>query len=81
MDYTLAFSEQRLKDDRIFFDIMASRLRPAVLLQTKQADLIRMLSNIRQIEDNKWYVHPGKFNERRSNKPERIDPKRDNYMP
>lgn len=80
MDYQMAFKENDIKDD-VFFDVMASKLRSGVVAFKTQAELIRALSTMTQIRPNKWYVEPGKLNERHGHPRKLIDRRRDNYKP
>ena len=80
IDYSTELHKHGI-EDKIFYDVLQSRLRPGVLSFRTQAELIRGLSKINQVRPNIWHLEPSRYNERHGKPKKLIDPRRDNYKP
>lgn len=66
-------------EEPIFHELLQSRLRPPVLAQKRQRDLIDSLARIKMIDNNRWYTHPSRGDERRIGEKVKYDPRRSNF--
>ena len=78
LNYQVALKEHGIEDP-MFFTVLMDKLRPGVLTDKLQADLLSELSKIRLVKPNKWFIEPGRGHERRLGKRALIDPRRDSW--
>lgn len=78
MNYQFALQEHGI-DDPVIFKILSDVLRPNVIGFKKHMNFLDEMSGMKLLENNRYFIPPGRLNERRVGERKQYDRRRDNF--